>query len=254
MDTAQPKKFKVLLIGDNCQDVYQYGNADRISPEAPVPVFTPKYKETKPGMAANVLENLKALDINSTFLTSMKSIKTRLIDIKSKQHLVRIDEDHIAEKPLKFSAIDKDTLKVDAIVISDYDKGFVSYELIEKLRMTFDGSIFIDTKKRDLKRFDNCFVKINESEYGQATSLNNELIVTLGGNGARYNKTAFPTPKVDVVDVCGAGDTFLAALVYRYLHTKSIPDSINFANRAAAVTVNHVGVYAPTIKEISNGN
>lgn len=250
MGTAPPKKFKVLLIGDNCQDVYQFGNVDRLSPEAPVPIFTPKYKESKPGMAANVSENLKALGLTVNFITSMKSIKTRFIDIKSKHQLLRIDEDHIAEKPIDFESLDQDALKVDAVVISDYDKGLISYDLVEQIRLKFQGPIFIDTKKRDLRRFNDCFVKINESEYHKLISTNNELIVTLGSNGARYKKTTFPTPKVDVVDVCGAGDTFLAALVYKYLHTKSIPDSINFANKAATVTVRHVGVYAPTLGDI----
>jgi len=54
----------------------------------------------------------------------------------------------------------------------------------------------------------------------------------------------------DVTDVCGAGDTFLAALVYKFLETKHMPDAIKFANQAAAVTVQHVGVYAPRLEEI----
>jgi len=51
--------------------------------------------------------------------------------------------------------------------------------------------------------------------------------------------------------VCGAGDTFLAALVYQFLTTNQIPEALLFANRAAAVTVKHMGVYAPTLKEIN---
>jgi sugar/nucleoside kinase (ribokinase family) len=51
--------------------------------------------------------------------------------------------------------------------------------------------------------------------------------------------------------VCGAGDTFLAALVYQYLNSgKSIESAIEFAIKAAAVTVQHMGVYAPTLEEI----
>ena len=55
----QQKQFRILLIGDDCQDVYQYGIIDRLSPEAPVPVFIPGKKETKPGMAGNVAKNLE---------------------------------------------------------------------------------------------------------------------------------------------------------------------------------------------------
>ena len=58
MNTQQPKKYKILLIGDNCVDVYQYGTVDRISPEAPVPVFKFSHEERKPGMAGNVANNL----------------------------------------------------------------------------------------------------------------------------------------------------------------------------------------------------
>ena len=47
----QQKPFKILLIGDLCQDVYQFGTVDRISPEAPVPVFIRDHEQTNPGMA-----------------------------------------------------------------------------------------------------------------------------------------------------------------------------------------------------------
>jgi sugar/nucleoside kinase (ribokinase family) len=53
-----------------------------------------------------------------------------------------------------------------------------------------------------------------------------------------------------VTDVCGAGDTFLAALAYQFLVTNSMPDAVKFANKAAAITVQHVGVYAPRLEEI----
>ena len=57
----QQKQFKILLLGDNCTDVYQYGTVDRISPEAPVPVFKFSHEENRPGMAGNVFENLKLM-------------------------------------------------------------------------------------------------------------------------------------------------------------------------------------------------
>jgi D-beta-D-heptose 7-phosphate kinase/D-beta-D-heptose 1-phosphate adenosyltransferase len=56
MNTQQPRQFKILLIGDDCVDVYQFGTVDRISPEAPVPVFECTHEERKPGMAGNVLK------------------------------------------------------------------------------------------------------------------------------------------------------------------------------------------------------
>jgi bifunctional ADP-heptose synthase (sugar kinase/adenylyltransferase) len=254
MNTQAPKKFKVLLIGDICTDEYQFGIIDRLSPEAPVPVFKPTRIETMPGMAANVEANLLALGIEIIMIGGDKSVKTRLIDERSKQHIVRIDNDVILEKPLPVELVDINLLKVDAIVISDYNKGLVSYELIEGLRKKYHGPIFIDTKKTDLARFNLCYVKINESEYNKAKSHNDNLIVTLGSNGAMYKQNGrekfYASHKVDVTDVCGAGDTFLAALVFQYLTTNNIDLAIPFANKAASITVQHMGVYAPNIKEI----
>ena len=254
MDTQQQKKFKVLLIGDNCIDEYQFGTVDRISPEAPVPVFKLIDKASKPGMAANVRENFHAMDVNVLFVSSDKSVKTRLIDIKSKQHIVRIDNDVILTNPLEYDALDPLLLQVDAIVISDYNKGLVSYELIEKLRQEYQGPIFIDTKKTDLKRFNGCYVKINELEYTASTSINDWLIVTKGNKGAMLkhydSEKHYDTVNAEVVDVTGCGDTFLAALVYKFIETSDIDNAITFANKAASVTVQHMGVYAPTLKEI----
>ena len=54
MNTPVQKQFNILLIGDHCEDVYHYGTVDRISPEAPVPVFVPTHETRRPGMAGNV--------------------------------------------------------------------------------------------------------------------------------------------------------------------------------------------------------
>jgi D-beta-D-heptose 7-phosphate kinase/D-beta-D-heptose 1-phosphate adenosyltransferase len=250
-NTQAQTSFNVLLIGDNCKDVYQYGTVDRISPEAPVPVFVPVRIEEHEGMAGNVAKNLEALGCHVNFLHRETSIKTRLIDIRSKQQIVRIDND-IKSDPLVFDTAIPNVY--DAIVISDYDKGTVTYSLIEELRKEFAGPIFVDTKKQDLKRFNGCFVKINELEYNRRTSLNDQLIVTLGEHGAIYKQGQAEVhqdaPKVEVSDVCGAGDTFLAALTYKYLETKDMGAAVLFALKSASITVQHVGVYAPTLEEI----
>lgn len=247
-NTQQPKPFNILLIGDDCTDVYQYGIVDRISPEAPVPVFKLVYEERKPGMAHNVMKNLEALGCEVTYLATREfSTKTRLIDIRSKQQIVRIDLD-AKSPPITFeTAIPPG---YDAVVISDYNKGSVTYELVEELRKEFQGPIFVDTKKTDLARFEGCIVKINQSEYERAVSFASDMIITQGAQGALYQGDDILGVKVDVVDVCGAGDTFLSALVYKSLESGNVKDAISFANRAGAVTVQHIGVYAPTLKEI----
>ena len=248
MSTPVQKQFNILLLGDSCLDVYQYGTVDRMSPEAPVPVFVPLYEEKRPGMAANVNTNLKALGLEVQFITGQESTKTRLIDSRSKQQIVRIDND-IKNEPLEF--VTEIPKIYHAIVISDYNKGLISYELIEELRKEFPGPIFIDTKKQDLKRLEGCIVKINEVEYKARHSDCTNMIVTLGKEGALFDHKIYPAPEIDVTDVCGAGDTFLAALTYAYLNTDGNMElAIQFAIRASAVTVQHTGVYAPRLEEI----
>ena len=248
MDIQQQTQFKILLIGDDCVDVYQYGTVDRISTEAPVPVFKFSREENRAGMAGNVKNNLITLGVDVTYLHGKTSIKTRLIDLKSKQHIVRIDNDVMSD-PLIF---DTSIPKIyDAIVISDYNKGTISYELVEKIIADFAGPVFIDTKKTDLKRFEGAIVKINSLENSLAKTVPTELIVTMGRYGAQYKDNQYTAPETEVFDVCGAGDTFLAALVVEFLKTRSIGKAIELANIAASITVKHIGVYAPTWEEIN---
>lgn len=248
-------KFNVLLVGDECIDEYRYGTVDRLSPEAPVPIFRHSHTIEKAGMAANVKNNLEALGINVYFHGGELSKKTRLIDVRSGQHIVRIDEDNMSLPLKKEEWCDFSYgIEYDAIVISDYNKGLISYDTIKHIRDTASNKnvpIFVDTKKQNLSHFYGCFVKINHHEFSAATSFNDKLIVTLGAIGARYNDVVYKSKKVDVVDVCGAGDTFLSSLVYWYLSSGSIENSIRFANAAAGVTVQHQGVYAPSLDEIN---
>jgi D-beta-D-heptose 7-phosphate kinase/D-beta-D-heptose 1-phosphate adenosyltransferase len=225
-----------------------YGTIDRLSPEAPVPVFVPKHEENRRGMAGNVEENLKALGCDVDLLTLEGGTKTRFIDSRSNQHIMRLDQD-AKGGPIELAT----TIPAiyDAVVISDYNKGCISYELVEEILQQFRGPVFIDTKKTDLARFEGAFVKINSLENSLAKTLPSQTIVTLGKQGCEYGGHIYPAPQVEVADVCGAGDTFLAALVYAYLQMDQIPEALVFANRAAAVTVKHMGVYAPTLKEIN---
>ena len=240
--------MKILLIGDNGIDQYQYGTVTRISPEAPVPVVNYTHTVTKPGMAANVKDNLEKLGCEVDFVHGIKtSIKTRVIDSKSKQHLVRIDQDTLSRAvKIDYNNIDQ----YNAVVISDYNKGSVDYDTVENLRYRYHGPIFVDTKKTDLSRFEGCFVKINQTEFEAAKTLPTELVVTLGRDGVKYKEHKFSTPQVEAFDVCGAGDTFLSALAYNYVLSQDIVTAIQFATQAASVTVQHIGVYSPTLQEI----
>lgn len=249
MDTQQHKKFNILLVGDSGTDEYRFGVVDRISPEAPVPIFNYRYKNIKPGMAANVRDNLAALGCEVISFLGPESIKTRLIDMRSHQQILRIDKDatHI-QTPLNGQYLNFN--KVQAVVISDYNKGYITYELIKEIQDRYNGPIFLDTKKTDLARFSKCFIKINSNEFDNRTSDGDNVIVTLGRKGTKWKEKIYPTEDVAVSDVCGAGDSFLAALVYFYLSEGSIEKAIPYANKAGAITVQHLGTYAPTLKEI----
>ena len=93
--TTQPQTpFNILLIGDSCIDEYKIGTVDRLSPEAPVPVIKIVDTIQVPGMASNVHKNLGNLNCQMEFITNKEIItKTRYIDTRSGQHLLRVDDE-----------------------------------------------------------------------------------------------------------------------------------------------------------------
>ena len=243
----QQKQFKVLLIGDSCTDEYVYGTCDRLNPEAPVPILNFNRKETTKGMAWNVRENLMSFGIEVYIATHEETIiKTRYIDEKYNQQMLRVDDEPII-KPMDCQLPEGE---YDALVISDYNKGFLTTEKISEIVDSFDVPVFIDTKKNHLPKLD-AYVKINEHEYTNFESSIDNLIITRGGKGCEYEGKLYPAEKVNVFDVVGAGDTFLAALTYGYLTYGSIEEAIPFANKAAAVAVSHTGTYVLTEEDVS---
>ena len=161
---------------------------------------------------------------------------------------MRLDETpkvgRIANAELKMAMMH---MNPDAIVISDYDKGYINDDDLWHLCNNFNRPVFVDTKKRRLFHKDNVFWKINKKEYNDLDKdhLPNDthLIVTLGSDGALWRGLKFLPQVVKVFDVCGAGDTFMAALVYEFLKTSDMQKSIDLANRAAAISVTHPGAY-----------
>ena len=104
------------------------------------------------------------------------------------------------------------------------------------------GPVFIDSKNTNLPA--DAYIKINELEYERMAYCNYEnLIITRGSEGAEYKGDLYPAEKVNVFDVVGAGDTFLAALVYGYLKYGRIDKAIPLANKAASIAVSDRGTY-----------
>ena len=140
----QQKQLKILLIGDSCTDEYVYGTCERMNPEAPVPILKLNKKETKKGMAWNVRENLMSFGMEVNIITNEESItKTRYIDEKHNQQILRVDSEPVLS-PMEGGLPEG---KYDALVISDYDKGFITQEKLFELSNWFQGPVFIDTKK-----------------------------------------------------------------------------------------------------------
>lgn len=247
--------MKVLLIGELCNDEYVYCNVNRVSPEAPVPVADIKWINKMDGMAGNVANNLRAfgVDIDRHHNSPKQGIrKVRYVDVKSGQHLLRVDTTHPNITPFEVTSVSYKLDQYDVIVISDYNKGFVTYEVVQQLRQLFKGPILIDSKKDDLGQFEGCIVKINEDEYNKAKSLPRSVIVTLGSKGAMYNDQVYSSPSVKMFDVCGAGDTFLAGLTYKILQGEPIGPCIEYANKCAGIAVQHRGTYTLRKKDIES--
>ena len=260
--------MKILVIGDSCNDVFVYGKCDRLCPDAPVPVLIPTETKKTLGMAGNVFQNLNGLGVLTHILTQKEEInKTRYVHERTNQMFIRIDTGETKIQPLT-----KERLKLvdwksyDAIVVSDYDKGFLSTQNMIYISKQHPLT-FLDTKKvlggwvNDFK-----FIKINELEYHRTLEfLNNinsngfsylwgdKLIITKGDQGAEYQNHLYKVEPTEIKDTTGAGDSFLAAFVYHYVSLKPaaetdpemaqsiIPMSIMFANSMATKIVQEKG-------------
>jgi D-beta-D-heptose 7-phosphate kinase/D-beta-D-heptose 1-phosphate adenosyltransferase len=159
-------KAKILVIGDLILDEYVWGSVERISPEAPVPVVWANKRTYVPGGAANVANNIRALDgrvclvgvsgkdKNTDILFSelrRRKINTSGIFIEPKRHttlktriiaghqqIVRIDWEHTDSLPRQLNRriikfIQKNIDDFDALIIEDYGKGVINMELLAEL-------------------------------------------------------------------------------------------------------------------------
>ena len=241
--------MKILVIGDSCTDVFIYGHSTRMCPEAPVPIFEPSRTVTNDGMAGNVRANLESLGASVNLITNKEQItKTRYVDVKSNQMFLRVDSIDRVRPAFDINRVDWD---VDAVIVSDYDKGFLTESDIHEISKRHELT-FIDTKKPiNLQTFsDYTFIKMNEWEWELCEKAGakyeewaDKLIITMSEKGCLYKDVVFPVNNdIEVRDLSGAGDTFMASLVYKYANTESITDAIKFANECATKVVQKKGV------------
>lgn len=234
--------MKVQVVGECCIDVYVYGRCLRLSPEAPVPVFTPTRTLECPGMAGNVLANLRALGVEACLYGNNETLrKTRYVEETRNHCLLRVDEEGDLT-PFNW-AIDRDV----PLVVSDYNKGFLLERDLDLVKLP--PLSFLDTKKPLgfwCGKF--TFIKINEHEYGKSQAfiaanpwLEPKLIVTHGSRGCSYNGTHYEVEPAQVLDVTGAGDTFFAAFIASYLAHTDPWRALQFANACARQVVQKRG-------------
>tara|TARA_A100001515_G_scaffold77288_1_gene61368 strand:- start:5743 stop:6489 length:747 start_codon:yes stop_codon:yes gene_type:complete len=246
---------KILVIGDTCKDIHVYGKSSRLAPDAPVPVFVPHHEKQNLGMAGNVYQNIVSLGIPAILKTNNIIVeKKRFVDLETNHMFLRVDSGE--EKIQRISDLTKEFISdFDLIAISDYNKGFLTEEDIKFICDNHDN-VFMDTKKILGDYCQNCsFIKINKNEFESSKKYlqscdwkDSKLIVTLGEKGCIYNNKVYPVEKVEIKDLCGAGDTFMSALCVSYLQNGDIERAIDFANECATKVVQMKGVN--TINEV----
>ena len=240
--------MKILVIGESCRDIFNYGECNRLCPEAPVPIFNSIQTTENGGMALNVKNNIAALNVETDLCTNTNwdtITKTRFIDIRTNHMFMRLDCNDNAYERYNIDNIRyKD---YDAIVISDYNKGFLTKEDITNIGSRHP-CVFLDTKKCLGSWCESItYIKINEHEYENnkqyiTSKIKDKTIITLGPKGSVYKDVIHPVPKVEIKDVSGAGDSFIAGLVVKYIENNDIIDAIRFANCCATKVVQKKGV------------
>lgn len=246
--------MKLLVIGDSCIDKYIYGKCDRLSPEAPVPVFVPSYETTMGGMAQNVYNNVKQFYSSCDIITNQKKpIKTRIIEERSNHMIVRIDEGDNHNERVDLSSIN--FKKYNATIVTDYDKGFLNIDDLQYIARHSKMS-FIDSKKiLSTWVYDFSFIKVNHNEYLNSKFfidkfISSKTVITLGIKGCIFKGITYPPlKKIATIDVSGAGDTFLAAFSAQYLQTRDVVSSIDFAQKCCCQVIQKRGtcVYDPNM-------
>jgi rfaE bifunctional protein kinase chain/domain len=193
------RRARVLVVGDAMLDRYLFGDVERISPEAPVPVVRVRREEARLGGAANVALNVKSLGANVTLVTVVGSdepavkLEQLLIDqgiqavlgkdpklytcvklrvIGRAQQLVRVDFENQPDHEILGDML-ADYMRVlpdhDAVLFSDYGKGGLAHipRMIELARAA-GKPVLVDPKGVDYSRYSGAtLITPNRSELSQ---------------------------------------------------------------------------------------
>ncbi len=204
------ENYNVMIIGDAMLDSYLWGDVNRISPEAPVPIISCTKREHRMGGAANVALNIRALgakpilcsvigedSFSNDFIERLEkkklssvgimrdksrktTVKTRIIS--AGQHLLRVDDeiDSPLETSLEKKFIDHlknllETENIDIIIFEDYDKGVITPAIIEEIAAIGKQKnipVLADPKKRNFLYYKNISLfKPNFKEFNDGLKL-----------------------------------------------------------------------------------
>lgn len=249
----------ILVVGDAMNDVYVFGRVERISPEAPVPVFIPERTERRSGGAAHVLDQLGAFGMPALLKCGPRSIKTRYM---VGHHLLhRVDEDR-NERPMPGAVADVahlilETSDLAAVILSDYGKGWLTPAMCAGVigaATVRSIPVIVDPKGSDWDRYLGAFVVCpNASELlrwearPKAPTLpiyDFAVLEKRGAEGIRLHGapvTDYPAKAQHVFDVTGAGDTVVATVAATLAAGGLLQDAARLAVLAAGVTVGEVG-------------
>ena len=303
---------RILIIGDVILDRYWWGEASRLSPEAPVPVVRKQRCTVRPGGAANTAANLAALGgcpvliglmgtdgeaselqaaleecgvpVNALIAERGRPTTTKTRVIASHQQIVRVDEEDTAPLTVESEqrAVESITRRLDsvnALVISDYAKGFLTPTLLPAVIAAARAAgkrVLVDPKGTDFARYQgSTLMKPNRLELSVLTGLparsheetlvaGNRLadlmpgvliLVTEGADGmtlfAGAGKTEHVTPAPrQVYDVTGAGDTVLATLSLAISAGASYREAMELASEAAAIAISTMGTAAVKLPQL----
>jgi D-glycero-beta-D-manno-heptose-7-phosphate kinase len=295
--------LRILVIGDVMLDHYILGDATRISPEAPVPVVDIAHDSWTAGGAANVASNIAGLGAQCTLFgyigidehgTQLRAIlKEKGIDfisapgngttiVKTRvlvqhQQLCRLDRESppasYAIDPARAAGLLAKAIKAsDAIILSDYAKGFLTDGLVAcvtKLARAAGKFIALDPKPSHRLAFSGLdLITPNKREALQLAGIEPEagapfpaaavcaqlherfatknIVVTLVEDGMLLGSSGRVTKKIptaarEIYDVSGAGDTALASLVLALTAGAGLEEAAHFANAAAGVVVAKLG-------------
>lgn len=309
MNKLFSQENKVLIVGDAILDIYYSGKVDRVSPEAPVPVVQVKTVGNRLGGAANVANNISKLkgkaklisfsgndnnsqvlkrmldenEIDYNFVETEAPTITKIRVISGAQQIVRVDfEEYVAFsqnlEDLKIKYVDENFDDTDIIILSDYDKGFVTEtfckHIIEKANK-YNKPIIVDPKGKNWEKYRNAtIVTPNVKELSEIIgySVENEdlaiekagleikkrfdfkyLLVTRSEKGITFFGDSIEhirTIESEVFDVSGAGDTVVATIARGVSAGYSWIDSIELANKAAGIVVSKIGTEPITYSEL----